>query len=140
MATDQQTMEQVTLWTEGESKLFYGIAEIIDKASMVTGEPTFVLGMPYSDMKAEVIRPDIGSRYHYFRISSELNDRAATFWPYQFWLLSVGVSPEIVLEGEFQWMYLRFRVEEFPREVDFPLITCGPWDTYIYRLGVKGRY
>jgi len=127
--------EQITLWIENEPKLFYGIAEIASK------EPAFVLKMPYSDGMGEVIRRDINSRYHYFRISSELNDKAVTFWPYQFWLLSIKVSPEIVAEGEGQWMYLRFRAEELPREIDFPLITCGPWDAYPYRpAGVKGHY
>ena len=123
----------VTLWIEGKPKLYAGRAEVLCRG------PTFLLKMAYSDIKAQVLCRDIGSRYHHFCISSELNDQAVTFWPYQFWLLSVR-QPEIISEGaKAQYMYLRFRVEKL--EAEFPLITCGPWDVYKYRpLGVMGRY
>lgn len=127
--------EQITLWLEAKPKLYAGRAEIVSKA------PIFTLKMLYSDIKAEAICREINSRYHWFRVSSELSDKATTFWSYQFWLLSAKVTPEIVVEGEAQWMYLRFRVEDFPGETDFDLITRGPWDAYKYRpAGRMGRY
>lgn len=127
-------VEQVTLWTESGPRLYCGRAEIVSK------EPTFVLKVLYSDMKAQAILRDMGSRYHYFRILSELGDQATTFWPYQFWLLSTKVSPEIVTESEAQFMYLRFRVER-EEKVDFSFTTCGSRDAYLYRpVGVRGHY
>lgn len=97
-------MEQVTLWLEARPKLYIGIAEIVAR------EPKFVLRMPYSYMKAEVIGREMNSHYHHFCISPELNDKAATFWPYQFWLSSLRATSDIVVEDEVQWMYLQFMV------------------------------
>jgi len=107
--------EQVTLWLEGKPRLYVGLAEIVSK------EPAFILKMLHSRLKGMVVERELNSRYHCFCVSSELSNEATTFWPYQFWLLGIRVTPEIVAEGEGQWMYLRFRVEEFPIDNVWPL-------------------
>lgn len=99
-------IEPVTLWMEGKPRLYVGRAEVVSK------ESAFVLKMRYSDEKAEAVSRNIGSRYHFYRVSSELTDKAVTFWPYQFWLKSVVGVPAF----DPQWMYLWFEVIDEQRD------------------------